>query len=159
VHQEHHTAPAYASHQLEKYCTFKTMSCQNPKICKMSKGVSKPILKFPHKAIIRTRKCGNSFISLPFAHNDLSESPVDLVSCRQAQRPCSIKFLFCQSSGSLRRRTPFEQSRFSNSQCEEVVHRVFVLGPCFKSSESNKEVCPGSIEAFLLRSSVLLSQT
>jgi hypothetical protein len=31
------------THQLEKYCTFKTMSCRNPKICKMSKGVSKII--------------------------------------------------------------------------------------------------------------------
>jgi hypothetical protein len=40
-----------------------------------------------------------------------------------------------------------EQSRFSNSQWGKVIHHVFVLGPCFKSSESNKEVRPGSIEA------------
>jgi hypothetical protein len=54
----------------------------------------------------------------------------------------------CQLSGSLRRRNSLEQSRFSNSHCGGVVHRVFVLGPCFKSSESSKEVRPGLIEAF-----------
>jgi hypothetical protein len=26
--------------------------------------------------------------------------------------------------------TSLEQSRFSNSQCGKVIHRVFVLGPC-----------------------------
>jgi hypothetical protein len=92
--------------------------------------------------------------SLLFPHNDLLESPVGLVSCRQSRRPCSIKSLFCEPNGSHRRRNSLEQSRFSNSQCEEVVHRVFVLGPCFKSSESNKEVRPGSIEAFCYASLV-----
>jgi hypothetical protein len=83
------SSQAYASHQLEKYCTFKTMSCQHPKICEISKGVSKPNevsaqSHYPYK------KCGNSFISLPFPHNALLESPVDLASCCKSRRPCSI---------------------------------------------------------------------
>jgi hypothetical protein len=63
----------------------------------------------------------------------------------------------CQLSWSLRRRNSLEQSRFSNSHCGEVVHRVFVLGPCFKSSESSKEVRPGSIEAFCYASLVAIT--
>jgi hypothetical protein len=63
----------------------------------------------------------------------------------------------CQLSGSLRRRNSLEQSRFSNSHCGEVVHRVFVLGPCFKSSESSKEVRPGSIKAFCYASLVAIT--
>jgi hypothetical protein len=87
-------------------------------------------LKFPLEVIFRTRKYGNSFISLPFPHNALLESPIGLASCRQFRRHCSIKFLFCQPSGGLRCRNPFEQSRFSNSQCGKVIHRVFILSPC-----------------------------
>jgi hypothetical protein len=75
---------------IEKYCIFKTMSCQNPKISEIRKGVSKPILKFPHKAIIRTRKCENSFIRLPLPHNALLVIPVDSTSCRKSRRPCGI---------------------------------------------------------------------
>jgi hypothetical protein len=63
----------------------------------------------------------------------------------------------CQLSESLRRRNSLEQSRFSNSHCGEVVHRVFVLGLCFKSSESSKEVHPGSIEAFCYASLVSIT--
>jgi hypothetical protein len=36
------------------------------------------------------RRLGNSFISLPFPHNALLESPIDLASRRQSRRPCSI---------------------------------------------------------------------
>jgi hypothetical protein len=114
-------------------------------------------LEVPTWSHLAYKRLGNSFISLPFPHNALLESPISLASCRQFRRPCSIKFLFCQPSGSLRCRNPFEQSRFSNSQCEEVVHRVFVLGPCFKSSESNKEVRPGSIEACCYASLVVIT--
>jgi hypothetical protein len=53
--------------------------------------------------------------------------------------------------------TFLEQSRFSNSQCEKVIHRVFVRGPCFKSAESNKEVRPGSIEAFATLLSIAIA--
>jgi hypothetical protein len=52
---------------------FQNNELPKPQICEISKGISKPILKFPHKAIIRTRKFGNSFISLPFPLNGLLE--------------------------------------------------------------------------------------
>jgi hypothetical protein len=62
-----------------------------PQICEISKGVSKHILKFPHKVIIRTRNYGTPYFSHPFLRNGLLEIPVDLASCRKSRRPCSIK--------------------------------------------------------------------
>jgi hypothetical protein len=64
-----------------------------PQILKLSKGVSKIVLKFPHEFIFRKRKFWNSFTSLPFFRNGLLEILVDLVSRRKSRRPCSIKFL------------------------------------------------------------------
>jgi hypothetical protein len=43
----------------------------------ISQGVSKAVLKFPHKAVIRTRKYGSSFINLPFPRNARLESSID----------------------------------------------------------------------------------
>jgi hypothetical protein len=58
--------------------------------CEISQGVSKAILKFPHKAVIRMRKYGSSFINLPFPRNARLESPIDLASRRESRQSCSI---------------------------------------------------------------------
>jgi hypothetical protein len=67
VHHKHHTAKAYALHQLEKCCTFKTTSCQNLKICEISKGVSKIIPWSSHlKSSFVYKRLWNSVCSFPF---------------------------------------------------------------------------------------------
>jgi hypothetical protein len=74
----------------EKLLHLKIISCRQLQFTKLSKGVSKIVLKFSHEVIFRTRKLWNSFISHPVIHNGLLEVPVDLVSCRIPRRPCSI---------------------------------------------------------------------
>jgi hypothetical protein len=87
-------------------------------------------LKFPLEVILRTGDKGTLLLAFLFlimlfwkvrsAWHHAANSD-DLVA--------SNSFSASQSGG-LRRRNPFEQSRFSNSQRGEVIHCVFVLGPC-----------------------------
>jgi hypothetical protein len=61
-----------------------------PQIYEVSKGVSKIVLKFPLEVIFHTKDYGTLLLSFLFLHNGLMEIPVNLVSCRQSRRPCSI---------------------------------------------------------------------
>jgi hypothetical protein len=56
---------------------LKNNELSTPHTRKLSKGVSKIVLKFPHDVILHTRKFWNSFISLPFLCNGLLEISVD----------------------------------------------------------------------------------
>jgi hypothetical protein len=51
----------------KKLSHLKNHELSKPQIYEVSKGVSEILPKFPHEVIFRTRKFGNSFISLPFS--------------------------------------------------------------------------------------------
>jgi hypothetical protein len=76
----------------ENFCTLKVIRCRHLRFTKLSKGVSKIILKFPHKVIFRTRNYGTLLLAILFLRNDLLEISVELVSCRKSRRPSSINF-------------------------------------------------------------------
>jgi hypothetical protein len=59
------SSQACASHQLLKLLHLKVMSV-NTKIHKLSKGVSKIVLKFPHEMIFCTRNCGTLLLAFLF---------------------------------------------------------------------------------------------
>jgi hypothetical protein len=132
----------------EKCYTFKTTSCQNLKICEISKGVSKIIPWSSHlKSSFVYKRLWNSVFSFPFfvmvywkslSNWSLAVNHDDLVA--------SIPFPASQVE-TVKVENFLEQSRFLNSQHGKVIHRAFILDPCFKSSESSKEVRRGSIEA------------
>jgi hypothetical protein len=60
------SSQTYASHQLWKVLHFKNNELSKPQICEISKGVSKPIPKFPHKVIIRTRNYETLLLAILF---------------------------------------------------------------------------------------------
>jgi hypothetical protein len=144
------SSQACTLHELWKVLHFQNNELSKPQICEISKGVRKPILKFPHKAIIRTSKCGNSFISLHFPHNALLESPVNLVTCRQSRQPCSIDPSSASQVEALdvEIRLSSQGSRIVSPENHPSCIRSWPVLITFKSSESSKEVRPGSIEAF-----------
>jgi hypothetical protein len=85
------SSQAYASHQLCKVLHFQSNELSKPQICEISKGVSKPIPKFPPKAIIRTQKFGTLLLAfLFFIMAFWEKNPVDLASCRKSRRLCSM---------------------------------------------------------------------
>jgi hypothetical protein len=161
VHHEHHTAQAYASHQLEEYCTFKTMSCQKPQICEISKGVSEPILKFLHKVILRTRNYGTlslafllllmvdwkSPLTWPHAanHDDLVVSipfPANQVEALDVE-------ILLSSQG----------SRIVNVEKSSIVYSFLVRAHNLQILRIEQGSTPRIDRSFLLRFSLLLSQT
>jgi hypothetical protein len=73
----------------EKLLHLKIISFRQLQFTKLSKGVSKIVLKFPHEVIFRTRNYGTLLLAFLFLRNDLLEIPVDLVSCRKSRRPRS----------------------------------------------------------------------
>jgi hypothetical protein len=62
--------------------------------------------------------------------NDLLEISVELVPCRESRRPCSVDPFPASQVETVEVETFLEQSRFSNSQYGEIIHRVSVLSPC-----------------------------
>jgi hypothetical protein len=90
------TIPHWHTHciNVEKCCTFKTTSCQNLEICKISKGVSKIIPWSSTWSHLSYKSLWNSVISFPFLCNDLLGILDQLVPCRESWRSCSINSFF-----------------------------------------------------------------
>jgi hypothetical protein len=84
------SSQAWASHQLWKLSHLKNNELSKPQIYKVSKGVSKIVLKFPLEVIFRTRNYGTLLVASLFLHNSLLEISVELISCRESRQPWSI---------------------------------------------------------------------
>jgi hypothetical protein len=106
--------------------------------------VSKIVLKFPHEVIFRTRNYGTLLLAFLVLRNGLLKISVDLVSCRNSR--VSIPFLLAKwkveifSSNQGSRKVHVEKSSIAFSSRSVLI--------TFKSSESSREVNPGSTEAF-----------
>jgi hypothetical protein len=139
------SSQARASHQLFKIIAPQNNESSTPQFHKLSKGVSKMVVKPPHEIIFRTRKCGTPLFAFPSFAEGLLLIPVDLIPCRQARRPFNNQLFSDQMSS--RSRSFLEQSRFSKSPCREVIHHLSVLITS-NPSELSQEVNSGSIKAF-----------
>jgi hypothetical protein len=102
-------------------------------IYEVSKGVSEILPKFPHEVVFRASNYGTLLLTF-FLRNGRLEIPVELVPCRESRRPCGINSIPASQVETVEVETFLEQSRFSNSHCGEVIHRVFILGLCSKPS-------------------------
>jgi hypothetical protein len=61
-----------------------------PQIRKLSKGVSKIVLKFPPEVIFRTRNYGTLLLAFLLFIESSWMITIDLVSCCKSRRPCGI---------------------------------------------------------------------
>jgi hypothetical protein len=131
---------------------FQNNELSKPQIWEISKGVREPILKFPHQASIRTKKFGNSFISLPFLQNGHLEIPVDVASCRKSRRPCSIDPFPASYMEALDVEILLsgQGSRIVNVKKSSIVYSFLVRA---------QGSTPRIDQSFLLRFFLLLSQT
>jgi hypothetical protein len=117
-------------------------------IHKVSKGVSKIVLKFPHKNFLPYQKLRSSFTSLPFHRKGLLIIPVDLIPCRQSIRPFSNQLFSDQISRRSRSFVSSQGSRKVNVEKSSIVFPSRSVLITFISSESITEVNPRSIETF-----------
>jgi hypothetical protein len=144
------SSQAYASHQHWKFLHLKNNELSKPQIYEISKSVSKIVLKFPHKVIFRTRKFWTLLVAFLFFvmvfRKSLSTRPH---AANLDNLTASIPFPASQVEA-------LDVEIFSSSQGSRIVSMKdssiaflsrFVL-ITFKSSESSKEVRPGSTEAF-----------
>jgi hypothetical protein len=78
------------------------------------------------------------------------EIPVDLASCRKSRRPCSIDPFPASQAEALDVEILLSSqgSRIANVEKSSIVYSFLAVLITFKSSESGKEVNPGSIEPF-----------
>jgi hypothetical protein len=135
--------------------TFKIVAPQinkmsTPQIRKLSKGVSKIILKFPHEVIFRTRNYGTLLLAVLFFimvfWKSLSTWPHaanldDLVA--------SIPFLLSQVEAvKVEIFLSNQGSRKVNVEKSSIAFSSRSVSITFESSEASKEVHPGSIKAF-----------
>jgi hypothetical protein len=121
-----------------------------PQIRKLSKGVSKIVLKFSHEIIFRTRNYGTPSLAFLSPGKSSWLSTIDVVPCHKSRRPHSINSfpasqveaveveIFLSGQGS--RKVNMEKSSIAFSSRSVSI--------TFESSEVSKEVPPGSIEAF-----------
>jgi hypothetical protein len=112
--------------------------------------VSKIILEYPHEVIFRTRNYGTLLLAFLFLRNGLLEISVELVSCRKSRQPCSINFSHASQVEALDVEVLLSSqgSRIVSMKDSSITFLSRSVLLTFKSSESIKEVNPGSIEAF-----------
>jgi hypothetical protein len=95
-------------------------------IHKVSKGVSKIILKFPHEVIFRTRNSGTLLLAFLFFVMVFWKSlSTWSLAANLDDLEVSIPFLLSQVEA-VNVETSSSNQRFSKSQCGEVIHRIFV---------------------------------
>jgi hypothetical protein len=121
-----------------------------PQIRKSSKGVSKIVLKFPPEVIFRTRNCGTLLLAFIFfvmvfweslSTWSLATNLDDLIA--------SIPFLLSQVEVvKVEIFSSNQGSRKVNVEKSSITFSSRSVSITFESSEANKEVHPGSIEAF-----------
>jgi hypothetical protein len=89
-------------------------------------------------------------LAILFLYNGLLESPVDLVLCRKSRRPCIINSFPASQAEALDVEILLsgQGSRIVSMEKSSIVYSFLVRAHNLQSSESSKEVRPGSIEAF-----------
>jgi hypothetical protein len=92
---------------------------------------------------------GTLLVAFLFLRNGLLEISVELVSCRKSRRPSSIKFLPTSQveAGAVEISLSSQGSRIVNMEKSSIAFSSRSVLITFKSSESSKEVRPGSIKA------------
>jgi hypothetical protein len=144
------SSQACSSHQLWKSSHLKNNELSKPQIYEVSKGVSKIILKFHMKLSFVQGNFGTLLVAFLFLHNGLLEISVELVSRHKSRRPCSINFPPASQGGALDVEILLSSqgSRIVSMKDSSITFLSQSMLKTFKSSESSKEVNPGSIEAF-----------
>jgi hypothetical protein len=114
--------------------TFKIIAPQcnessAPQILKLSRSVSKIVLKFPTKLPSVQRNYGTLLLAFPFLHRNLVGWSLSIRSL-VANIDDLVASLSFQLSGRSTNRSFLEQSRFSKSQCWRVIPHLSVRDPC-----------------------------
>jgi hypothetical protein len=140
---------ACASQQLLKLLHLKLISCQQ-RIHKVKQGCEQDCSEVSAWSYLSYKKLWNTLFGLPLLRKDLFEISVQLVPCREFRRPCSIKFLSTSQVEVVEVRILLSSQGFRKVNVEKstIVFLSRSVLITFKSSESSKEVNPGSIEAF-----------
>jgi hypothetical protein len=144
------SSPACTSHQLWKFQHLKNNELSKPQILTISKCVSNIVLKFPLEVILRTRNFGNLLLAILLFVMVFRESPstwslvttldnlVASIPLPASQTEALDIEILLSSQGS--RIVSMEKLSIAFSSQSVLI--------TFKSSEANKEVPLGSIEAF-----------